>query len=143
MRPQQLRLGIVDDHPVYRAGLAAVLQQSSRAIRVRWTARGIEDAVELQETEPVDGMLVDLHLDGGQSGVDGVGAILARHPGVRLIVLSGLASDLDIAEVKAAGAAGFVHKSAPVDEMVATILDLPAQRPAGWDRGRPQKSVTP
>jgi DNA-binding NarL/FixJ family response regulator len=112
MSPPALRVVLVDDHEIFRAGLRAGLDPS---IRVVGEAGGVQDAIPLIRAEDPDVVLLDVHLpDGGGQAV--IPAVHAERPGVRFLALSVSDHAEDVVAVIRAGARGYVTKSiSPAD----------------------------
>lgn len=112
MSPPLLRVVLVDDHEIFRAGLRAGLDPS---IRVVGEAGGVEEAIPLIRAEDPDVVLLDVHLpDGGGQAV--IPAVHAERPGVKFLALSVSDHAEDVVAVIRAGARGYVTKSiSPAD----------------------------
>jgi DNA-binding NarL/FixJ family response regulator len=109
---------IVDDHPVVREGLRAVLAAEPDLTVVGESGDGEEAVRRVTELRP-DVVLMDLRLP----GLDGVAAterIVAAGPS-RVLVLTTYDADSDIVRALAAGAAGYLLKDAPRDELVRGV----------------------
>jgi DNA-binding NarL/FixJ family response regulator len=110
---------IVDDHAGVAKALGRLLSFDCDVVAVMGDGREAADAVA--RLQPVV-MVVDVHLR-TVSGLDVCRQITATHPRVRVIAISAV-DDLAIAdEARAAGAAGFVHKSAG-QELIAAIGEI-------------------
>jgi DNA-binding NarL/FixJ family response regulator len=83
---EPVRFLVVDDHPIFRQGLVAVIQSNPR-YRVCAEAGNVAEAREALARETPDMALVDISL-GGQSGLDLVKDLRASHPGVRILIIS-------------------------------------------------------
>lgn len=106
-----MRLLIVDDHPVVRAGISALLREAEPGAVVLEAADLGAGLRAAEERPPLDVVLLDLRLP-DVSGNEALTAFRARHPGLPLIVLSSSESPGDVRSALAAGARGFVPKSA-------------------------------
>ncbi len=102
---------VVDDHPVVRTGIAAIIQTSEDMTVVAQAASG-EDAVQLFTTHAPDVTLMDLRLP-GLSGVDAIRTIRHTHPEARFVVLTTYEGDEDIHQALEAGARGYIIKGMP------------------------------
>lgn len=114
-----MRIGIADDHPVVRMGLRALLE-SDPEIEVVAEASNGEEAVTLAAVHLPDVMLMDLRMP----ILDGVGAtkrITAESPGVRVLIVTTYESDADILRAIEAGAAGYLLKDTPQEELLSAI----------------------
>jgi DNA-binding NarL/FixJ family response regulator len=113
------RVLIVDDHKIVREGLAGLMQFESDIEVVGQAADGLQ-AIELSEKLQPDVVIMDVNL-GEMNGVEVTREILARNPGVRVIGLS-MHIDPDIARgMRDAGAAAYLNKGAPSDDLLAAI----------------------
>jgi DNA-binding NarL/FixJ family response regulator len=126
MPVQALRVVIADDHPFYREGLARLLRKSG--IEVVGEAPNGEAAIRAAEETAPDVVIMDLNMP-GMSGVEATRRLIERAPGCRVLVLSVSAQDEDVTKAMRGGAAGYLLKEAPVDEVVAGIKAAAADRP--------------
>jgi DNA-binding NarL/FixJ family response regulator len=110
----------VDDHPVVREGVAAILADANEIELVGAAGSGKEALWMMPRVRP--GIcLVDVRLP-EMSGIELCSAITRRHPGVRTIMLSAQGDSLTIDAAFAAGARGFLLKTSDPSVIVATIL---------------------
>jgi DNA-binding NarL/FixJ family response regulator len=116
--PEQLRVVLVDDHPVYREGLARLLSQSG--VEVVAQAGNGPDALSVVEEAAPDVVVMDLNMP-GMSGVDVTRKLVQRNPASKVLVVSVSAQEEDVTEAILAGASGYVLKDGPVEEVVAGI----------------------
>jgi DNA-binding NarL/FixJ family response regulator len=116
--PEQLRVVIVDDHPVYRQGLAKLLVECG--VDVVAQAGNGADAIRIVEQAAPDVVVMDLNMP-GMSGVDVTRRLTERTPASRVLVVSVSAQEDDVTEAILAGASGYVLKDGPVEEVVAGI----------------------
>jgi len=110
---------IVDDHPLLREGVAAVLEAETD-IAVVGEARDGAEAVALFGRLRPDIVLMDLQMP-GMDGVDAIGAIKAQAPDARIIVLTTYAGDVRALRALKAGASGYLLKSGLRRELIDTI----------------------
>ena len=111
---------IVDDHPLYRAGLAGVLAAGVADMHIS-EAGSAEDALVLLEAgRHADVALIDARLP-GMDGFAAVGIIGLRHPKTACILFSGDDGADMAGRARAAGAAGFFPKSLGVAQLVEAI----------------------
>ena len=115
---EPLRIVLVDDHPVFREGLAALLQQSGIDV-VASVADG-EAALAVVERTAPDVVVMDLNMP-RMSGLEATRRLTERSPASRVLVLSVSTQDDDVTEAVLAGASGYVVKDGPVEEVVAGI----------------------
>lgn len=109
---------IVDDHPMWRDGVARDLGE--HGFDVRATAGDVDSAVRVATTVTPDVVLMDLNL-GEQSGVDAIRSITGQLDGTRVLVLSASGEHADVLEAVKAGASGYLVKSASVSELVDAV----------------------
>lgn len=120
-----VRLLLVDDHPVVRAGLKAVLSASDD-VDVVGEAAGAAEAIELVRTTPVDVVLMDLRLGDGVDGVQATFRLRQLDDPPRVLILTTYESDNDILQAVQAGAAGYLLKDASPDDLVRSIRSAAA-----------------
>lgn len=116
---------VVDDHPMWRDGVARDLQE--RGFEVRATTGDAVSALRIARTVRPDVVLMDLDL-GDTSGVRASREITQEIPGTRVLVLSASEEHSDVLEAVKAGASGYLVKSASAEELVDAI-----QRTAAGD----------
>jgi two-component system NarL family response regulator len=114
-----IRILVVDDHPVVRAGLASMLSTIA-GLAVCGAASSGEEALELIGTEQPDVLLLDLRMP-GMTGIELLKAIRALPFPPRALVLTSYESDEEIYRAIEAGAHGYLLKSTPQAEIVAAI----------------------
>lgn len=119
MNPAPIRLLLVDDHPLVRDGLRARLEATA-AFHVVGEAGNADDALALAAATAPDLVLTDVSMKGG-SGIVLTRAIRARHPAMRVLVLSMHNNQEYVAQAVAAGAQGYVLKDAPAAQIVDAI----------------------
>ena len=103
-----IRVLTVDDHPVVRMGLRAMIANESDMIVVAEAGDGNE-AAALYETEKPDVVLMDLRMP-KQDGIAAIRKILGGHPEARIIALTSYEGDADIYRALDAGACGYLIK---------------------------------
>jgi DNA-binding NarL/FixJ family response regulator len=123
-----VRLLIVDDHDLFRTGLAMLLS-AQRRIDVVGQASGGHSGVRLTHELKPDVVLMDLRMP-DLDGIAATRAILDRDPGTRVVALTVASEDSDVAEVMTAGACGFLVKDAPVDDVAGAVRA--AAQGASW-----------
>ena len=125
-----IRVGIVDDHPVFRLGLIRSLERD-RDLTVVWELSTATELVQLLSTKPVDVVLMDLYLGPDQDSLEAVRAVRDRYASVNVIVLSASLEWESAAASRQAGACGYLPKDLAIADMVAAIKGL-----ASHHRGR-------
>jgi DNA-binding NarL/FixJ family response regulator len=115
---EKLRVVLVDDHPVYRQGLAKLLVECG--VDVVAQAGNGADALQIVEETAPDVIVMDLNMP-GMTGVDVTRRLIERAPSSKVLVVSVSAQEEDVTEAILAGASGYVLKDGPVEEVVAGI----------------------
>lgn len=114
MNAPELRLVVVDDHPVFRMGLSALLA-SLDGLTVVAEADSIATAVAAVAAHAPDVVIMDLHL-GDESGVEATREVVARQPGVGVLVVTMVEEEDTVFAAMRAGARGYLLKGAgPVE----------------------------
>jgi DNA-binding NarL/FixJ family response regulator len=125
-----IRLLLADDHPVVRAGLRAVLS-AEPDFEIVAEAPTAERAVELAAAGGIDVVLMALQFGaGGAHGSEATAAITARPGAPRVLVLTTYDTDADILAAVEAGAAGYLLKDAPPQELAAAVRTAASGRSA-------------
>jgi two-component system NarL family response regulator len=114
-----IRILIVDDHPVVRAGLASMLG-TQEELELVGAARSGEEALRMLEEHRPDVLLLDLRMP-GMSGVETLQALKTANRQVRVIILTNYETDEDIYRAVQAGAQGYLLKDTSLREMVEAI----------------------
>lgn len=116
-----IRIVLVDDHPVVRAGLRALVDVQ-QDLEVVADADGIETAVEVVTAERPDVVLVDLNLgDGRPGGVEVTTALRGLAAPPEVLILTTYDTESDVLRALEAGARGYLLKDAPPEELFAGI----------------------
>jgi DNA-binding NarL/FixJ family response regulator len=114
-----IRILIVDDHPIMRVGITALIASSKEMAVVAQAGSG-EEAVKLHALHHPDITLMDLRLP-GISGVETIRSIRAQSPKARFIVLTTYEGDEDIYQAMEAGASGYLVKGMPQEMLVNAV----------------------
>lgn len=120
-----IRVLVVDDHPVVRSGLRALLEGDPGLAVVGDAASG-EEALNLVEAVAPDVVLCDLRLGAGMDGVAVTDALRRRGPLPAVLILTTYDNDSDIVRAVLAGAAGYLLKDAEPEVIVRGIVDAAA-----------------
>ena len=116
---------IADDHPLFRAALRQAAADAVDALQVR-EADSLESVLAALDAEPgIDLVLLDLHMPGNH-GLAGLAAIRAQHPGVAVIVVSANDDPRVVRRALDHGAAGYLPKSAGLDDLRDAIRSVMA-----------------
>jgi DNA-binding NarL/FixJ family response regulator len=116
---ETIRVLLVDDHPVFRHGLRALLASLGVVDIVGEGASG-EDAVELAQQVRPDVVVMDLHMP-GLGGVDATRRITAAMPGIGVLVLTMFDDDDSVFAAMRAGARGYLVKGADTPDVIRAI----------------------
>jgi DNA-binding NarL/FixJ family response regulator len=111
---------VVDDHPLYRSGVAYTLQNTGMEVSVVECSSLDAAFQRIDEGLQVDLMILDLQMP-GYSGLDSVRTVRGRRPELPVLVLSGTEDPAIVRECIDLGAFGFVPKSAPSDQFHAAL----------------------
>jgi DNA-binding NarL/FixJ family response regulator len=114
-----IRVLVVDDHDLFRAGLASLLA-AQPDIEVIGQASGGRMGVRLADELHPDVVLMDVRMP-DLEGPDATREILDRHPSTRIVALTVVSDDSDVAAVVEAGASGFLAKDTPIDAVVLAV----------------------
>lgn len=121
------RVLLVDDHPVVRAGLRAVLE-GLPGITVVAEARDALSAQQRSRRNDIDVVVMDIQMGPGPTGIDATRVIRAAG-GPPVLILTTYDTQSDILSALEAGATGYLLKDAPEDTLRQAVLDAAANRP--------------
>jgi two-component system, NarL family, response regulator len=116
---QKIRIMIVDDHPIMRVGIAAIINGRADMVVTGQAGTG-EEAVALFDQCCPDVTLIDLRLP-RMSGVEVIRAIRSRHPEASFVVLTTYEGDEDIYQALEAGARAYLIKGMPHEALVDAL----------------------
>lgn len=114
-----IRVGIVDDHAIVRAGLRQYLSEHTD-LRVVGEASNGQEALELARQVELDVLLLDISMP-GHSGVDALAAIKARFEALPVLILSGFPEAQYASALLRQGASGYLSKDCDPDEIADAI----------------------
>jgi DNA-binding NarL/FixJ family response regulator len=123
-----IRVLVVDDHDLFRTGLASLLGAQSD-IEVIAQASGGRMGVRLADELRPDVVLMDLRMP-DVDGTEATFSIVQRNPSMRVLALTAASEDAVVAAAMQAGASGFLAKDTPIDEVVTAVRA--AARGASW-----------
>ena len=128
LHPRPIRIVVVDDHPLARAGIAALIGDEPDMVLVGEAANGCE-AVEQFRAHRPDVTLMDLQMP-QMTGLEAMEAIRAEFPEARIIVLTTYTGDVQVARALNAGASGYLLKSTLGKELLVAIRSVHRGRKA-------------
>jgi len=123
-----IRVVVVDDHDLFRVGLVSMLSAHPDIAVVGQASRG-EMGVRLVEELSPHVVLMDQRMP-DVDGPEATRAILARRPMTRVLALTVLSGDGDVAAAMQAGAVGFLAKDGPIDDVAVAVRA--AARGVSW-----------
>jgi two-component system, NarL family, nitrate/nitrite response regulator NarL len=118
-----MKILLIDDHPLFRAGFHAMLSQHLPGIVIVGTGSIAEAQTVLTNDDQIALVLLDVHLPDGD-GFEGLRTISARFPTVACVIISGDEHEGMAAQALALGASGFIPKSLAVDDTVAAVQQV-------------------
>lgn len=131
-RRPPIRIGIVDDHPIFRLGLKRALEREPD-LEIAWELGSAGNLDSTMHKTPVDLLLIDVYLGPSKDGIVATRQMVERWPDLKIIAISAsLDSQVDVESTRA-GADAFLRKAMPVSDMVNAIRKIaaPARRQAG------------
>lgn len=130
----EIRILLVDDHPVVRAGLRAMLTEFEGFTVVAEAPEGGSAVKEVERLhtlgEPVDVVLMDLQMGAGMDGVSATRAIKALPDAPPVLILTTYDTDSDILAAVEAGASGYMLKDAPPEQIRGAVQSAAAGQTA-------------
>lgn len=122
-----ISLMIVDDHPMVREGLAAMLE-SEKDFTVTALAASGEEAVAIGTMSKPDVILSDIRMP-GFDGFETLARLRAVHPDIRVLLLAGMPLKEEESRAREEGAKGYLPKSVDQDRLTAAIRAIAADSP--------------
>ena len=117
--PSQIRVFSVDDHPLLREGIAALVNNQPDMVLIAQASSGAE-AIQLFKQHLPDVTLLDLRLP-DMNGIDVLIAIRTVFPNARVIMLTTFEGDVEIKRALQAGASGYLLKNMPPAKLLEVI----------------------
>ena len=121
---KEIRVLLVDDHPVVRDGLRALLE-ATQEIKVVGLAHNGHEAVKLAAQLAPQVVLMDVAMP-QLNGVEATRQILRRQPDTKVIVLSAYNEDARVAQILEHGASGYLVKQDPASDVAMAIREVAA-----------------
>ena len=122
--PTRISVFCVDDHPLLREGIAAIINNQPDMMLVAEASNGCEAIQKFREHQP-DVTLMDLRLP-DMSGIDALIAIRTEFPEAHVIMLTTFEGDVEIRRALEAGARGYMLKSMPPAKLMEVIRQVHA-----------------
>jgi two-component system, NarL family, response regulator LiaR len=116
---EKIKLMVVDDHPTFRDGLSRLLQEEEDLDVVSTPGSG-EQAVELAQTLKPSVIIMDISMP-GINGIEATKQIKTRCPEVSILMVSAYSYQSYILAALRAGAAGYLLKNAPLQELIKAV----------------------
>lgn len=117
-----IKIGIVDDHAIVRAGLRQFLSEHVD-LRVVGEASNGREAIDLVRVHEIDVLVMDLSMP-GQSGLDALAMLRAKAPDMGILILSGYPEEHYAINLIRQGASGYLNKECEPKEIVEAIRTI-------------------
>lgn len=118
MKKNKIRIILVDDHPLFREGVAYTLG-SEPTFEVVAQGANLDEAIQLAADLLPDIILLDINIPGG--GIQTAGKIAAKHPDTKIIMLTASSDDDDLVKALKAGARGYILKGVAARELISIV----------------------
>ena len=122
--PAKIRVFTVDDHPLLREGIAAIINNEPDMLIIGQASNGREAIQQFREQRP-DVTLMDLRMP-DISGIDAMIAIRNEFSDARIVMLTTFEGDVEIRRALAAGARGYILKNMPPTDLVDVVRQVHA-----------------
>ena len=120
-----IRIAIVDDHPIFRAGMFRILAKTTD-IKIVAEGESADDALRIAEEQSPDIMLLDVSMPG--DGLIAARDIRKLHPLVKVIMLTVSENEQDLSQALEYGASGYVLKGVLANDLLTTLALVHAGR---------------
>lgn len=123
MESEIIRIALVDDHALFRSGIAALLKEFDDLMIVFEASNGKELQLLLPQQLPIDVVLMDIKMP-GLNGFDTTEWISTHYPKTAVLALSMFDESIDIIKMLKAGAGGYLLKESSPEELYAAITAI-------------------
>ena len=121
MQHDPFRVVVVDDHPLFRDGVARSIGESD-AFDVVGEGASAEDAFSLVEEQMPDIACIDISMPGG--GIEAASRIIDTFPTVKIVMLTASESDEDVTRTLEAGASGYILKGVSAEQLIDALAGV-------------------
>ena len=118
-----MRVGIVDDHPLFRLGLRQALD-TEEGISVAWDVGSVAEARRMIRDRTVDVILMDVRLGDDAGGIEATYALARQQPQIKVVMISALIDDVVVRAARRAGAAGYLAKDVRPEQLARALRAL-------------------
>lgn len=119
---EPIQLLVVDDHPLFRRGLIALLSQDDR-FEIVGEAGDVGEALRMLAKMPPDLLLLDNHLP-GVKGVDAIASLKSDRPDLRILMLTVSEDEEDLSKALQSGADGYLLKTSESDQLCNALVKV-------------------
>ena len=123
MEGNSIKIGIIDDHTLFRDGLASLLEEYKNVEIIFKANGGLEMQKEFNKVEVPDIVLMDINMP-GMNGHDATAWIKTNHPEVHVLALSMYEDEMNIIKMLKKGAGGYVLKECNAAELMRAIMSI-------------------
>lgn len=123
MKKNKTRIVLIDDHPLFREGVAYALR-SEPTFEVAGQGESLDQALQLVADLKPDILLLDINIPGG--GIHTAEKISANHPTTKIIMLTASSDDDDLVKALKAGARGYILKGVASRELISIVRAVQA-----------------
>jgi two-component system, NarL family, nitrate/nitrite response regulator NarL len=117
----RIRVAVVDDHPIFREGVAFTIR-SSQAFEIVAEGASADDAIRIAKDQLPDVILLDVSMPGG--GIEAARVISTACPVVKVIMLTVSEQEEDVTQALEAGANGYILKGTSGTDLISTLQSV-------------------
>jgi DNA-binding NarL/FixJ family response regulator len=115
---RKIRIGVVDDHPLYRDGVVSALE-AELDIEIVGQGENATDAIQIAHDHAPDILLIEMNIPGG--GLSALAKISLRCPSTRILVLTDVDDETEVRSALRKGARGYLLKETTRYELVSAV----------------------